>query len=126
MANIFIYFVILVVVNSTPIQAYFLNDDLETNLPDRFGDPIDENWQDKRSVANHFSSFSKKHDDFAVNRESTDFDYRNGNAEVDDEIEKTEKLQKRESELDGNIDEVQTIPIKNPGLELHSTTCFSH
>lgn len=122
MANIFIYFVILVVVHSTPIQAYFLNDDLETNLPDRFGDPIDENWQDKRSVANHFPSFYKKNDNFAVNHESTDFDYRNGNAEVDE----TEKFQKRESELDRNVDEVRTIPIKNPGLELHSTFCFSH
>lgn len=110
MADVFIYFLILVVVNSKPIQAYFLNDDLGTNLPDRFGDPIDENWQDKRSVANELPSFSKKGDALAVSEESTDFDYRNGNAETD-EIERNEKLQKRESELDGIVDEVQK-PIR--------------
>lgn len=111
MANKFIYFVLtILVVYSRSIETYFLSDDLGTNLPDRFGDPIEENWQDKRSTVNEYSSSSKKHDNFPdINGESTDLDYRNGNAEiqVDDEEERSETLQKRESEMERNVDEVK-------------------
>lgn len=116
MANKFIYFVLtIIVVYSRSIETYFLNDDLGTNLPDRFGDPIEENWQDKRSAVNEYSSSSKKHDNFPnINRESTDLDYRNGNAEiqVDDEVEQSETLQKRESEMDRSVDEVKQYQLQ--------------
>lgn len=102
MANKFIYFLIIVIAQTKPMKTYFLSDYLETNLPDRFGDPIDENWQDKRSVANEYPSFSKNID--INNKESADLDYRNGNAESP--AEETENLQKRQSEMERNFDEV--------------------
>lgn len=113
MANIFIYLLITVVVHPKPIDLYFLNDDLETNLPERFGDPIDENWQDKRSVSNEFRSVATKHDNFPIHREAADFDYRNGYAdEVDDGFEKAENWQKRESEREGNDDPLNEEDIR--------------
>lgn len=98
MANKYIYFLIIVIAYSKLIETYFLNDDLGTNLPERFGDAIDENWQARRSVANDYSSFSKEFDNVPnIDKESNDFDYRNGNAETQyDEVENEEKLAKRE------------------------------
>lgn len=107
MANRFIcLFFTIVIAHTKPMKTYFLSDNLEMNLPDRYADPIDENWQDKRSIANEYSSSSRKIDNFPSinNKESTDLDYRNGNADV--QANEVGNLQKRESEMDQNFDEV--------------------
>ncbi len=103
MANKFIYFLIIVAAYSRSLEAYFLNEELETNLPERYGDPIDENWQDKRSAENEYLN---------DNKESSDgFAYRNGNAkmQVADDVGKWEPFVKRESKMDRNDDEVFRI-----------------
>lgn len=108
MATKFIYFLIAVLTYLRSFETYFLSDDLDTNLPERFGDPIEENWQDKRSAVNEHSSFSvDKHNDFP-DTESMDFDYRNGNAEtqIDDDKSQSEMYRKRESNTNENVDEV--------------------
>lgn len=102
MAAKFIYFVFRILfICSISIEAYFLNDDLGTNLPDRFGDPIDENWQDKRSIENEYSNSPQKYHNFpSIDKESADVDYRNGNAETKIYDEQTDTLHKRESAMD--------------------------
>ncbi|KAJ6625034.1 hypothetical protein Bhyg_16396 [Pseudolycoriella hygida] len=99
MASQFIYLVILILFFSRTSQTYFLTEDLETNLPDRLRDPIDENWQDKRSISNGFSDFYKKSYN-SRDKESTYFDHKNNEAEtkVENEVEKSDQLEKRENE----------------------------
>lgn len=110
MANKYIYFLFIVVSYSKPIKAYFLNDDLGTNLPDRFGDAINDNWQDKRLDSSDYSSFSKEFENFP-SIDGSDYDYKNGNADTQDEVEKQEKLEKRESGMKKNFDKVYSIHI---------------
>lgn len=74
------------------------------NLPDRLSDPIDENWQDRRSAESEYSSFSNK---FTNSKQSADFDYRDVDAQVDDETDEGDTFQKRESKAGRNFDEVK-------------------
>lgn len=107
MASTFIYFLLLIVTYSGSIETYFLSDYLDTNLPDRFSDdPIEENWQDKRSTGNEYSDISNR---LPNNEESPYFNYRNGNieTEVDDGIEPADTIGKRKTEIGSDIDEVK-------------------
>lgn len=97
MAKSLIYFLFIVVSYVRSSESYFLNYDLDTNLPEQFSDPIDENWQDKRSVGNEHSSLFKRHFLFPKA-------YR-GSTLAHDEVG-TSDLQKRESEMERN-DEVE-------------------
>lgn len=107
MATKYIYFLFIVVAYTKQIQTYYLNDDLGTNLPDRFGDAINTDWQDKISSSNDYSSFSKEFDSFpSIDKESTDYDYKNGNADTQDELENQEILKKREDGIKRDFDEV--------------------
>ncbi|XP_037033363.1 uncharacterized protein LOC119072275 [Bradysia coprophila] len=105
MADMSIYFLLVIVLYSGSIETYFLSDYLDTNLPDRLSDPIDENWQDKRSAENEYPIFSNE---FTKSKKSTDFDYRDGNVEThsaDGEIGTGDTFKKRESKIGINVDE---------------------
>lgn len=104
MTNKYIYFLIVVLAYPQLTKMYFLNDDLGTNLPDRYGN----NCEDKRSPASDSSSYSKEFDNIFTNdKESPDLDYKNGNADIEDEeIGQKEHLEKRESKIKRNFNKV--------------------
>lgn len=89
---------------SKPIKTYYLNDDLGTNLPDRLSDALKENWQGKRFVSN---DYSEEFDNSpSMNKDSSDYDYNDGNADNRYEVGKQDKLEKREGGIKRNFDEV--------------------